>query len=79
MVPKIRALFDIRSLCAWPGCPDEPDVQIDYGPAPSGDGLRPPLGWQPAAGGGAINLCDRHAAELRVTLEAGRIQREDRF
>jgi hypothetical protein len=79
MAFQIRALFDIRPLCAWPGCPHEPDVQIDYGPAPSGEQLRPPLGWQPAAGGGAITLCDGHAAELRAALETGRIQHVTRL
>jgi hypothetical protein len=76
MAPKTEALFNLQPICAWPGCPDEPDVQIDYGPAPSGAALGPGLEWQPAPGGGAVNLCGRHAAEFRSAVGAARVRLE---
>ena len=76
MIPGINALFDLRPLCAWPSCPREPDVQIEYGPAQAGDGLEPPLECQPAPKGGAMNLCRKHAAELRAALDPSRIRKE---
>ena len=76
MKPKTGGLFEHRPLCAWPGCRRGPNVEIEYGAAPTGLDTDPPIGWQPAPAGGVISLCRGHSVELREALGPKRIRSE---
>jgi hypothetical protein len=64
-------LKDVRSLCGWPGCRREANVQVECGPGEAIEQV-PAIG----ARGGRANLCADHAADLRARLVPGRLLSE---
>ena len=72
MDPKLGKGRDIRLRCEWVGCSRTPTVQLEYGQESDAHSVGQLVGAQSRS----VQLCDDHAAQVRVTLTAGRLRSE---